>query len=166
MDRKELNKKIGRLVHATLRLDEEMYRQIVFNVDSKSGGFVRNCDDEHANLVLLTLQNMAERRTSPKEVQQHSDQERFIARLMDHLNWRWSDTASFMMRIVKKSHTSKCTPGELSKVIRGMIAIIDQDIAHGKITMTQTELKQYRFKTRHQRRTSPMPVDDDGAERS
>jgi hypothetical protein len=166
MTRPELNKKIGVLVHAKLKLNEDVYRQIVYNIDQNSAGFVRNCDDEHANLVLLHLQQLIDKKQSHKEIKKQSDQERFIARLMDHLNWRWSNTSQFMMKIVKKSHTSKCSASELSKVIRGMIAIIDKDIESGKIVMSQSELSQYRYKTHFHRRHSQTTAAESGTERS
>jgi hypothetical protein len=164
MERSELNKKIGVLVHAKLKLNEDVYRQIVYNIDQNSGGFVRNCDDEHANLVLLHLQHLVDKTKSHKEINKQSDQERFIARLMDHLNWRWSNTAQFMIRLVKKSHTSKCSASELSKVIRGMIAIIDKDIESGKIVMSDSELKEYRYKTHFHRRQSQTTAVETGSE--
>jgi len=148
MTRTELNKKVGVLVHVKLKgvLSEDDYRTIVHSIDNKSGGFLRNCDDEHANLVLLHLQQLVDRKHSVKEVIKQSDQEKFIARLMEYLNWRWTDTSSFIRRVTGKHHTSKCDTAELSKVIRGMIAIIDKDIAAGKITLSgEIKTKYYRY---------------------
>lgn len=153
MTRNELNKKVGLLVHVKLKgvMSEDDYRNIVHSIDNNSGGFLRNCDDEHANLVLLHLQHLADRKHSTKEVIKQNDQEKFIARLMEYLNWRWSDTSTFLRRITGKHHTSKCTTSELSKAIRGMIAIIDKDVAAGKITLTgETKMKYYRY-TQHYR---------------
>jgi hypothetical protein len=151
MTRAETNKRIGYLVHAKLRLAEEDYRQIVYNIDQKSGGFVRNCDDESANLVLLSLERLVEKKSSVREQKKNDQQHRFIARLMDYLHWHWSDTASFLAKITGKHHTSQCTSGELSKVIRGMISIIDKDIDAGKIIFTPEKLKEYRYKTHFHR---------------
>lgn len=151
MNRSELNKKIGALVHGKLKLDEEIYRQIVYSIDPKSGGFVRNCDDEHANLVLLSLERLIEKKSTPREHKKNEQQIKFIARLMDFLKWEWRSTSLFILRIVGKSHTSKCTAAELSKVIRGMIAIIDSNIESGKLVLSPAKLKEYRFKTHFHR---------------
>jgi hypothetical protein len=155
MTRSELNKQIGVLVHAKLKLDEDVYRQIVYSIDNNSGGFVRNCNDDYANLVLIHLQRLADRKFSTREVNKQNDQEKFIARLMDYLKWNWKDTAHFMMKIVKKTHTSKCNAAELSKVIRGMVAIIDKDIEAGKIILHgETRIKYYRYTKNHR----PLPL--------
>ena len=127
MTRSDLNRKIGYYRHVILKLDEDIYRQIVRNIDNKSGGYVRNCGLEEANLVLLTLKNLAEKRTATREIKEHSRQENFIPVLMEYLNWKWGDTASFIYKVTgKHHHTSKCDTMQLSKVIRGMISIIDQ----------------------------------------
>lgn len=157
MTRTQINKEIGFLAHGKLKLADEDYRTIVRSICEESGGFVRNIkDDETANLVLLHLRGLVDKRSNPsvKEQKKQSDQERFIARLMDHLGWTWSDTSRYMMDKVKKSHTSKCSTEELSKVIRGMIATIDHHIEKGKITMSDAELKEYRYKTHFHRRNS------------
>ncbi len=154
MTRTEINKEIGFLAHGKLKLHKEDYRTIVHSIAPESGGFVRNIkDDETANLVLLHLRNLADKKNNPssKEQKRNDAQERFIARLMDHLNWKWSNTASFIKKITGKTHTSKCNSSELSKVIRGMIDIIDQDIATGKIVMSDAELKEYKYKTHFHR---------------
>ena len=161
MTRTEINKKIGVLVHAKLKLAEDDYRQIVYNIDSNSGGFVRNCDDEHANLVLLSLQQLHDKKSTSREEKKNDRQEAIIARLMDHLKWNWGNTAQFIFKICKKHHTSKCTSGELSKVIRGMIAIIDKDIASGKLVLSESQLKEYRFKTHFQRINSQSNTEEE-----
>lgn len=159
MTRSQINKEIGYLAHGKLKLHEDDYRTIVSSISPESGGYVRNIkDDETVNLVLLHLRQLAAKKKYPsaREQKKNEAQERFIARLMNHLKWKWSDTSSFMMKIVKKSHTSKCDSSELSKVIRGMISIIDQDIAAGKIRMSEAELKEYRYKTHFHRRHSQI----------
>ncbi|MBI2427506.1 MAG: hypothetical protein HYV29_01665 [Ignavibacteriales bacterium] len=192
MIRSQINKEIGFLAHGKLKLADDVYRTIVRSIAPESGGFVRNIkDDETANLVLLHLRNLADKKKNPstREQKKNDAQERFIARLMDHLKWKWSDTSSFMLKIVKKSHTSKCDTTELSKVIRGMISIIDKDIDAGKIRMSDAELKEYRYKTHFHRKqkseissqksdvnsqtkspvTSPLPLGEgqgEGIERS
>jgi len=158
MMRSELNKQIGILVHAKLKLNEDDYRTIVHSIDNNSGGFVRNCDDESANLVLIHLQQLVEKKHSTHETKKLSDQENFVARLMDYLSWNWSNTSKFIFKITGKHHTSKCSTSELSKVIRGMVAIIDKDIASGKIVLTgETKMKYYRYTKNH--RTTEKGMD-------
>ncbi|MDP1675687.1 MAG: hypothetical protein Q8L88_02385 [Bacteroidota bacterium] len=155
MTRSELNKQIGVLVHAKLKLDEDIYRQIVYSIDNNSGGFVRNCDDETANLVLIHLQRLADKKYSTHEVNKQSDQEKFVARLMDYLKWNWSNTSQFIFKITGKHHTSKCSTTELSKVIRGMVAIIDKDIECGKIVLHgETKMKYYRYTKNHRTKST------------
>lgn len=154
MTRAEINKEIGYLAHGKLRMAEDDYRTLVYSIDKSSGGFVRNIkDDETANLVLVALRNMVDKKINPTEKQQarNDAQVKFIARLMDFLKWEWRSTSLFILRIVGKSHTSKCTAAELSKVIRGMIAIIDSNIESGKLVLSPAKLKEYRFKTHFHR---------------
>jgi hypothetical protein len=150
MTRSEINKRIGVIVHATLKLNEDHYRTIVHSIDNNSGGFVRNCDDETANLVLIHLQQLVEKKFSKHEVIKQNDQEKFIARLMDYLKWNWNNTSQFIFKITGKHHSSKCSTDELSKVIRGMVAIIDKDIDAGKIILSgETKMKYYRYTKNH-----------------
>lgn len=152
MDRKELNRKIGALAHGRLKLEGEMYRTIVASIDPKSEGHVTRCDDEHANLVLIALRRIAEK--NPPE-QKNVKQHKFIARLMDHLNWKWKNTADFCKHQTGKNSTRACNALELSKIINGMIAIIDQDIASGKLQLSPKQLEDYQRHTKRHRHMEP-----------
>lgn len=155
MTRAEINKEIGFLAHGKLRMAEDDYRTLVYSIDKSSGGFVRNIkDDETANLVLVALRNMVDKKINPTEKQQarNANKEAMIAKLMDHLNWKWSNTSSFMMKIVKKNHTSKCSGEELHKVIRGMISIIDKNLRDGTLQWSEAKKKEYYYKTHSARK--------------
>ena len=153
MTRTEINRKIGVLVHAVLKLDEEYYRQIVNSIDPASGGYVRNIkDEEAANIVLLHLQQLADKRPSTHEEKKHERQENFIPVLMELLGWNWSNVSSFIYKVTQKHHhTSKCDTKQLSDVIRGMIAIIDHDIEKGKLVLTEERKKKYHLYTKNHR---------------
>jgi hypothetical protein len=130
MNRSALNQKIGALAFGRLHLSEEVYRQIVVSIDSKSEGHVTRCDDESANLVLIALRRLADKTPVARK---NEAQQRKIARLMDYLKWNWTNTAEFCKRQIGKTSTRSCTPLELTKIINGMVAIIDGNIASGKL---------------------------------
>jgi hypothetical protein len=151
MNRTELNRKIRAIAHGVLHLDEESYRQVVLNVDFNSQGHITRCDIEHANLVLLVLRRMVEKRkirrdstSFPSNFRQH----KFIARLMQYLGWTWKDTAAFCLRQTGKRSTKACTAAELSKVILGLIGIINGKIEKGEITLSEAEMFAYRKHTK------------------
>jgi phage gp16-like protein len=153
--RRRLNHKVRALAHGTLGLDEETYRTVVESVTGKR--HVTECNDEEANLVLLALRRMkGSRKERSGGGNSNGQQQRFIARLMDHLHWTWQDTAGFCERVVKKKSTRQCDAAELSKIIRGMIAIIDQDVTKGKIQMSHTERFEYEQHVKHYRQKSAV----------
>lgn len=147
-ERKKLNQRIGAIVHGKLKLDEEMYRMIVSCIDEKSEGHVTRCDDEHANLVLLALQKMMERSGSTSATIKNQQQQKFIARLMDYLGWDWKHTSEFCSHQTGRKSTRACNASELSKIIIGMIRIIDERIDKGIICLSEQELIVYRRYTR------------------
>lgn len=158
MDRKELNRKIGALAFGKLHLAEDDYRTIVASIDPKSGGHVTSCDDEHANLVLIALRRIAEKNPpQQKNVKQHN----FIARLMDHLKWNWKNTADFCRHQTGKNSTRACTAFELTKIINGMISIIDHDIAVGKLQLSPQQLKDYQRHTKRHRRVDMSTLQEE-----
>ena len=126
--RKNLNHQVRKLAHGILGLDVETYRTIVSTIDEKSEGHITRCDDEHANLVLLQLQAMVSRRGTPGQsiVVANARQQRQIAKLMDFLRWDWKTTAHFCYHQTGKRSTKSCDAKELSKVIMGMVRIIDR----------------------------------------
>ena len=148
MTRKELNRKIGALAFGRLKLSEDIYRQIVVSIDSKSEGHVTKCDDESANLVLIALRRLAEK-TPAKNVKQ----QRFIARLMDHLKWNWKQTAAFCKKQTGKHSTRDCTALELTKIVNGMVAIIDGNIGDGTPELSPAQLSEYKRYTKRNRKT-------------
>ncbi len=149
MIRSELNRSIGALAYGRLKLDEETYRTLVASIDPKSEGHVTRCDDEHANLVLLTLRQIA---SNNPVGQKNARQHKFIARLMDHLKWNWTDTAKFCHRQTGKKTTRACNAFELTKIVNGMIALIDRDIASGKLQLSPEQLSAYERHTKRHRR--------------
>jgi len=152
MNRRALNHNIRALAQGRLALDEETYRTVVHSVTGKL--HITDCDDEEANLVHLAFKKMLDNQGAAGQIRKNPQQHRFIARLMDYLRWDWQDTARFCERVTGKRSTKACNAAELSKVIRGMIAIIDQDIEAGKIQLTHTERFNYEHYVKHHR---PLP---------
>ena len=101
-----------------------------------------------ANLVLIALRRLAE-----KTPQKNVKQQKFIARLMDHLNWNWNQTAAFCKKQTGKNSTRDCTALELTKVINGMVAIIDGNIAAGTLQLSPAQLSEYQRYTKKNRQT-------------
>lgn len=151
MLRKELNKKIGALAFGRLRLSEDIYRQIVVSIDPKSEGHVTRCDDESANLVLIALRRLA---LQNPQTERGQKQHRFIARLMDYLRWNWKQTAAFCKKQTGKNSTRDCDAKELTKIVNGMVAIIDGNIATGKLQLSPEELSAYQHYTKRNRKQS------------
>jgi len=148
IDRKRLNRRIGYLRNAVLKLDEETYRTIVSSIDEKSGGYLRNCDDEHANLILLTLQRLTAQSNNDRR-SGSQDAQRKIAKLGYLLGWSWRDIARFCEKETGKSSTRSCSSKELTKVINGMIAVIDYQLEKGILRLSPETLKQYYRYTKH-----------------
>ena len=168
-DRRKLNQKTKAMQHR-LRIGDDDFKQIVLGIEPRSEGHLTHCDDETANLVLISLRRLAER-ISPSQGEMSrpagqtgstSHQARMIARLMDYLNWRWSNTASLCKRMTGKPRTDKCTPHELSLVIRAMVSIIDGDIASGKLKLSGQTLQDYLSHTKKFRKTISSPYQGEG----
>lgn len=146
--RKQRNHEIRALAHGTLGLDEDTYRSVVESITGKR--HVTQCDDEEANLIYIALKRMKDNQGAGPRIEKNGRQQKFIARLMDYLKWDWSATAAFCEKVTGKRSTKACNAAELSKVIRGMIAIIDHDLEQGKILLTHTQKFDYqRYTTLH-----------------
>jgi hypothetical protein len=149
MTRKELNHNIRALAHGILGLDEDTYRIIVENLTGKR--HITQCDDEEANLVYLALKKMRDNQGTYRRRKTNPDQHRMIAKLGYILKWTWEDIAHFCLREVKKNSTRSCNASELSKVIRGMIGVIDYKLQHKLLEMNHTERFNYLQFTKHHR---------------
>ena len=141
-DRRKLNQKI-KAIQYRLDIDDDTFRQIVLNTEPLSEGRLTHCDDESANLILISLRRAADRSSRHAPRPMRSAQSRQIARLMDYLDWSWKQTAGLCQRMTGKARTDKCTPHELSIIIRGMVAIIDGDIKSGKFKLSDNDLQDY-----------------------
>ena len=148
MTRAELIKTIH-VQKRDLSLDEDNYRLILESISGKRS--CANMDDEHLNLVSLALSKMLDNRGTSPGTRKNPNQQGFIARLMDYLHWDWSNTASFCLKLTGKKSTRACSAGELSKIIRGMIAIIDQDIERGKLSLSHTQRFEFERHVKHLR---------------
>ncbi len=157
-DRKKLNQRVGALAFGRLKLDEETYRMIVASIDEKSEGHLTRCSDENAGLILLALERMAAGgKDATSVIVKNPRQHRFIARLMDYLGWTWKDTARFCFHQTGKHSTKACDAKDLSKIVLGMIRIIDDRIEKGVIRLSADELAEYHHHTRLERTRNSKP---------
>jgi hypothetical protein len=152
-ERKKLNQRVGALAFGRLKLDEETYRMIVSSIDEQSEGHLTRCNDENANLVLLALERMVSGGAigATSVTLKNQRQQKFIARLMDYLGWTWKDTARFCLHQTGKRSTKDCNAGELSKVIIGLIRIIDDRIAKGLLKLSPDQSDGYHRHTKLER---------------
>jgi len=171
MNRKQLNHRVRAFAHGTLKLSEEAYREVIRDVTADKE-HITDCTDDEAQLVLTALRrfhvmrlNVPGRpptpealstRRSPGAANRDAGGERqhsMIPRLMDFLRWDWKSTAGFCEKVIGKKDTRQCDAKELSKMIRGMVAVIEHDLARGKITMTPEQLATFRRHTAHKMET-------------
>lgn len=148
MIRAELIKKIH-VQKRDLALGDDNYRLILESISGKRS--CRDMDDEHLNLVSLALSKMAAVRGRASGASKNPKQQAFIARLMDYLRWDWAATAHFCERVTGKKSTRACTASELSKIILGMIRIIDSDIEKGKLMLNHSQRFEYERHVKHLR---------------
>lgn len=158
LDRKKLNQRVGALAFGRLGLDMEIYRTIVASMDEKSEGHLTRCTDENAQLILLALDRMAAGgKGATTVVVKNPGQQKFIARLMDYLGWSWKDTARFCKHQTGKRSTKACNAGEMTKIIIGMIRIIDDRIEKHILLLTPKEFADYQHHTRLHRTQNSEP---------
>jgi len=136
-----------------LGLDEDTYRSVLYNV--AGGTSCSHLDEENLNLVYLAFKKMRDNQEVNSPAQKNPDQHRMIARLGYILKWDWNDIAHFCQREVKKQSTKTCNPAELSKVIRGMIGVIDYRVKCGVLMMNHTECFDYERHVKRHRAGNP-----------
>lgn len=140
-----------------LGLDDETYRTVLDSVAGKTS--CTNLEEEELNLVLLALEKMSRGGNGATSVTlRNQRQQRFIARLMDYLGWTWKQTSHFCVRQTGKRSTRSCNAAELSKVIIGMIRLIDEDIEKGRLKLSPEKLEEYRRYTKMQRGMNDEPT--------
>jgi len=164
------NKLIQRIhvLKRDLGLDDDTYRTVLDSVAGKAS--CRDLEDEDLNLVLLALEKMSRGTNGATSVTlRNQRQHRFLARLMQYLNWDWKATARFCLHQTGRRSTRSCNAGELSKVIIGMIRLIDQDIDQRRLILTDDQLSEYHRYTKiipYYTRDSRPPARSDGPART
>ena len=140
IDRKSLIRQVHILAYQKLKMSEDEYRQVVESVTGERS--VGDLPAEKIEKVLVALRRIpigtlgGHQREGPGRQHVNRPQQGLIAHLMEYLGWNWSSTAKFCKRITGHPDTRACDAAELRKVIRGMIALIEQDVASGRIRMT------------------------------
>jgi len=141
MTRGQINSRAHALA-AKLGIDDAAFQEIVRAHDMNAEGHISKCTEFNALAVVGYLETQL-KIAGTRKVDGTKKQQSMIPHLMEHLGWSWSGTASFCKRITGKSDTRECGTAELSKVIRGMIAIIDKKLEAGEITMNHTQKFEY-----------------------
>ena len=149
-NRAQLIKRIHTVAYSELKLDEATYRTIVLAANDRDKTSCSDLYDRELELVLATLRRLSGGRAAASAVPNES-QHKMIARLMEYLNWSWSQTAKLCKRITGWDNTRKCSAAELRKVLLAMIAIVEQNHASGKRILSHTELFEFRRHTRRER---------------
>ena len=138
--RKSLIRQVHVLAYQRLRLSEDEYRQIVQDVTGERS--IGNLPAIEIEKVLVALRRIplgtlgGHQGEAPGRQHGNRPQQGLIAHLMGYLKWDWRSTAKFCKRITGHSDTRQCDSAELRKVIRGMIALIEQDVASGRIHLS------------------------------
>jgi len=125
-----------------LGLSDDTYRTILESISGKTS--CKDIDLEYLNLVKQALEGQLQKlgsSTRTKNAKEH----RKIAKLGFLLGWSWFDIAHFVQRETqgRRISTRSCTGEELSKVINGMVALINDGIATGKITLEHKDLQDF-----------------------
>lgn len=140
ISRKSLIRQVHVLAYQRLKMTEEDYRQIVESVTGKRS--VGDLPAIEIEKVLVALRRIPLGTLGGHHAEgagrQHANrpQQGLIAHLMEYLGWNWSSTAKFCKRITGKPDTRGCDAAELRKVILGMMALIEQDVASGRIHLS------------------------------
>ena len=152
MTRAEIIKYIH-VLKRDLSLSDETYRTALRAVTGHES--CKDLSQEELNLFYLALQKMKDNRGSAGKVVTNGQQQRMIAKLGYILKWDWKSIAKFVERTINKKSTRGCSAAELSKVILGMIGVIDYKISKGEITLSHTERLDYLSHT-HAIRKTPL----------
>jgi phage gp16-like protein len=148
MNRQHLIRRIHAIAYGRLKLEEGDYRTLLATANDRGKTSTKDLTDGELLLVLAALQRLSGSRAAASV---NEPQHKMIARLMHYLGWSWQQTAKLCKRITGYDDTRKCSAAELRKLITAMIAIVEQNHASGKRTLSHTELFDFRRYTRRPR---------------
>jgi phage gp16-like protein len=136
-----------------LHLDDEIYRDILGAI-SEGRTSCKQLDEDELNLVKIALERMQAGRqsgtsTTKTNVQQHKK----ISKLGFILQWNWKRIAEFCEQQTGKRSTQKCSAAELTKVVNGMIGVIDDRLAKGSLVLPHDDLALYLKYTQQHRQS-------------
>jgi phage gp16-like protein len=127
-----------------LSLDDEMYRTILESIAGKRS--CKDIDDEYLNLIYQTL-NSQFQKTVQTRVRKNVQLQKKISKLGFLLNWNWKRISEFCYQQINKKSTQNCSAAELNKIINGMVAIINDKLAAGKIELSPKDLQDFLYYT-------------------
>lgn len=141
------NATIGRIhqLKALTGVAEEDYRTILASC-SNGKTSCRDMDDEYLNLVKQTFERLyAKQQHGLPGGNKLSREESKIAKLGILLGWSWHDIANFVKRQTegRKISTKSCTPAELTKVINGMVELINDGLTKGTLQLAHPDLEKF-----------------------
>jgi hypothetical protein len=134
-----------------LLLDDDTYRSILQSICGKDS--CADIDDEYLNLIKQQLEGMLARmRAGRSIVFKNAKEHAKIAKLGYLLGWSWFDIAHFVKKETqgRRISTRSCDASELQKVINGMIALINDRLAAGKLTLAHRDLEDFLKNTQSQ----------------
>jgi len=142
MIRSALIKRIH-VLKRVLNLDDETYRSILSSI-SNGKTSCKEIDLEYLNLVYIALERLAQKMIQSR-VTRNDRLQKKIAKLGYLLGWNWQAIANFIKRETLGKHisTRSCSTLELTKVINGMLSIINDRLASGELKLSEKDLKDF-----------------------
>ena len=141
MGRNDLIKRIHCLKR-DLMLDDDSYREILQSIAGKDS--CAQIDDEYLNLIKQQMEAMLQRmRLGSSLTLKNQNEHRKIAKLGYLLNWNWHDIAGFCFKETGKKSTQQCDSSELSKIINGLVALIQDGLAKGTVKLAHPDLQAF-----------------------
>jgi len=123
-----------------LSLDDDTYRTILRTVSGEES--CADIDDEYLNLVKQTLEGH-QQKTQQTRIAKNEHLQKKISKLGFILNWNWTRIADFCKQQTGKRSTQSCNPSELTKIVNGMIAIINDKISKQEIVLPHAEMQEF-----------------------
>jgi phage gp16-like protein len=142
MTRSTLIKRIH-VLKRDLNLDDDTYRSILASIaDGKTS--CKDIDLEYLNLVYIALERLAQKMVQSR-ITRNDRLQKKIAKLGYLLGWNWQAIANFIKRETGGRHisTRSCNALELTKVINGMVSIIDDRLSTGELKLSEKDIKDF-----------------------
>jgi phage gp16-like protein len=152
MDRNSIIKRIH-VLKRDLDLDEDTYGDVLGAISDGRTSCVQ-LDEEELNLVRIALERqLAGRQSGTSTTRKNAKQQDRIAKLGFLLQWSWRDIAGFCEKQTGKRSTRSCNASQLTKVINGMVQVINDKLAAGTLTLPHSDLQKFLDLTQSHRKS-------------